>query len=50
MSGHLQDGDEPDLLRHTGLSYLTRSTSILALIELARGARFTRAAPEDALA
>jgi hypothetical protein len=36
MSGHLQDR-EPDeeLLRHTGLSYFTRSTSIL---ELVRGA------------
>ncbi|HTR52007.1 MAG TPA: hypothetical protein VMJ10_14935 [Kofleriaceae bacterium] len=33
MSGHFEtDGSEPEMFRHTGLSYFTRSTSILELL------------------
>lgn len=38
MSGHWwEDAVEPPLLRHSGLSYLTRSTSILSLLQEAAG-------------
>jgi hypothetical protein len=38
MSGHWWEdaGDAPEMFRHSGLSYLTRSTSLRALIEEAR--------------
>lgn len=38
MSGHsMEAGPLPEMLRHTGLSYLTRSTSILELLEACGG-------------
>jgi hypothetical protein len=48
MSGHLPI-IENEMLKHGGLSYLTRSTSILALIETARGTSFRNPHPCDAL-
>jgi hypothetical protein len=46
MSGHFWENpdDAPEMFRHSGLSYLTKSTAILALIADARGAGFTRPA------
>jgi len=37
MSGHFQDKDTPPMFQHTGLSYLTRSTSIIECLGLFRG-------------
>jgi hypothetical protein len=52
MSGHFDEEVEhpPEMFRHSGLSYLTRSTSILALLAEARAARYRRALPFDGLA
>jgi hypothetical protein len=49
MSGHFQEKveDTPEMFRHSGLSYLTRSTSIIALLAEARAAGFRRAAPSE---
>jgi hypothetical protein len=46
LSGHLDADGSPDL---AGLSYLTRSTSLLELVASARAASFTRSAPFDGL-
>jgi hypothetical protein len=42
MSGHFWENpdDAPEMFRHSGLSYLTKSTAILALIATARRAGF----------
>lgn len=50
MSGHFDNFDEtPEMFRHSGLSYLTRSTSILALLAEARDVGFRRPVPVDGL-
>jgi hypothetical protein len=47
MSGHYweKDSDSRSLLRHSGLSYLTRSTSIRALVERARATGYRTSTP-----
>jgi hypothetical protein len=47
MSGHFWENpdDPPEMFRHSGLSYLTKSTAILALIAAARASGFKH--PED---
>jgi hypothetical protein len=42
MSGHFWENpdDPPEMFRHSGLSYLTQSTAILALIAAARANGF----------
>ncbi len=44
MSGHFWENpdDPPEMFRHSGLSYLTKSTAILALVATARSAGFKR--------
>jgi hypothetical protein len=50
MSGHFDNREEtPEMFRHSGLSYLTRSTSILALLAEARAVGFRRPVPVDGL-
>lgn len=51
MSGHFEERveDAPEMFRHSGLSYLTRSTSILALLAEARAVGFRRPTPFDGL-
>jgi hypothetical protein len=52
MSGHFDEevDQAPEMFRHSGLSYLTRSTSIIALLAEARAVDYRRAAPFDGLA
>jgi hypothetical protein len=52
MSGHFDEEVEqtPEMFRHSGLSYLTRSTSIIALLAEARAVGYRRALPFDGLA
>jgi hypothetical protein len=49
MSGHFWENpdDPPEMFRHSGLSYLTKSTAILDLIATARSAGFKRDRKED---
>jgi hypothetical protein len=44
MSGHFWENpdDPPEMFRHSGLSYLTKSTAILELIATARRSGFER--------
>jgi hypothetical protein len=51
MSGHFEERVEapPEMFRHSGLSYLTRSTSILSLLAEARAVAFRRRTPFDGL-
>jgi hypothetical protein len=46
MSGHVEQDGAPG---HAGVSYMTRSTSLLELLASARAASFTRTSPFDGL-
>ncbi len=50
MSGHFnRPADEPEMLRHSGLSYMTRSTTIRALLDQAKANAFHNPRPFDGL-